>query len=151
MKKSRLSALLFLPLLILLGSTNGYTAFPKAGPFTLERLLSIPSTPEKDIDLAETLLFISKEWDPSLNMEKLRAEIDQLTANVKRKVKPGSTPKEIVNALRQAIHRDGGYMYTEQVDPQGIPLNPAELFIHGLLETKRGYCMNLSLLYLIVG
>lgn len=132
-------------------TAHGYAAISPSEPFSQDRLLSIPTTPEKDIDLAETLLFISHEWDPSLKMERFRAAIDQLTANVKRKIKPGSTPREIVNAMRQAIHQDGGYRYTEQVDAQGIPLNPAELFIHGLLETKRGYCMNLSLLYLIVG
>ncbi|SVB82343.1 uncharacterized protein METZ01_LOCUS235197, partial [marine metagenome] len=43
------------------------------------------------------------------------------------------------------------YRYTDQVDDQGIPINSDELFLHGMLKTKQGYCMNLSLLYLIIG
>jgi len=37
------------------------------------------------------------------------------------------------------------------VDEKGVPINPEELFLHGLLNTHKGYCMNLSLLYLILG
>ncbi|HKI50307.1 MAG TPA: SUMF1/EgtB/PvdO family nonheme iron enzyme, partial [Desulfobacteria bacterium] len=61
------------------------------------------------------------------------------------------SPAQTVEILRKIIHEEGGYRYTDALDPAGLPINPAELFLHGLLQTRRGYCMNLSLLYLILG
>ncbi len=114
----------------------------------LEQVLSLP---DEKIDLGEMALLISQDRDATLDLPSLRAELDRLTNSVRRKLTPSSSPEEIVNALRTSIHQEGGYRYTDEVDAQGIPVDPAELFVHGMLKSKRGYCMNLSLLYLIIG
>ena len=114
------------------------------------RLESVLTLAEQDIDLAETVLLISRHRDPALDLTPLRAELDRLTDSVRTKLKHASTPKQIVDAFRETIHDEQGYRYTDQVDDQGIPIDPAELFLHGMLISKRGYCMNLSLLYLII-
>jgi formylglycine-generating enzyme required for sulfatase activity/regulator of sirC expression with transglutaminase-like and TPR domain len=115
------------------------------------QLASVLSLDESQIDLAETFLLISRHRDPALDLAPLRQELDRLTQSVRDKLKGTPSPEKLVEALRKTIHQEGGYRYTERVDAQGIPLNPAELFLHGMLESKRGYCMNLSLLYLIIG
>ncbi|GJL79220.1 MAG: hypothetical protein NPINA01_22090 [Nitrospinaceae bacterium] len=107
--------------------------------------------PESEIDLAETVLLISRHREPALDLTPLRQELDRLTQSVREKLQGTPSSEKVVAALRKTIHQEGGYRYTEQVDAQGIPLNPAELFLHGMLTSKRGYCMNLSLLYLIIG
>ena len=114
-----------------------------------KELSNIVKLPDSEIDLFETLLLISKHWDPSLQIQPLRQEITNLISDV-QKYLPGDT-KTIIQSLRHAIHTKAGYRYTEQVDTRGIPVNNEELFLHGMLKTKRGYCMNLSLLYLILG
>jgi len=116
-----------------------------------DRLASVLTLNEKEIDLAETLLLISRDRDPTLDLTPLRAELDRLTRSARDQLRETSSPEEIVSALRKTIHREGGYRYTDRVDARGIPLNPSELFLHGMLASKRGYCMNLSLLYLIIG
>lgn len=115
------------------------------------RLRSIFAQNTESINLTEALLLISRDWNPSLNESPLRDEINQIVASVKKQLRPESTAQETVDILRQVIHNEKGYRYTDQVDGQGVPLNPEELFLHGMLKSKRGYCMNLSLLYLIVG
>jgi len=114
------------------------------------RLESVLTLAEKNIDLAETVLLISKHRDPAINLAPLQAELDRLTDAVRNKLATATSPEEIVNAFRKTIHQEAGYRYSDQVDAQGIPINPAELFLHGMLASKRGYCMNLSLLYLII-
>ena len=114
-----------------------------------KRLQDIQNLPENKIDLFETLLLISKHWNPNLQIQPLRQEISSLVSDVKRDL-PGDANK-IVRSLRNAIHTKAGFRYTDQVDARGIPINDEELFLHGMLNTKRGYCMNLSLLYLILG
>lgn len=140
--------LLFLTFFLGYFSSAAQPAFASSPEKQLEQVLSLP---DDKIDLGEMTLLISQDRDATLNLDSLRGEFDRLTDSVRGKLKPTSTPEAIVNALRTAIHKEGGYRYTERVDAQGIPLNPAELFVHGMLTSKRGYCMNLSLLYLIIG
>ena len=115
------------------------------------KLTSIFEHSAETINLTETLILISKDWNPTLDEKLLRKEISQLVVLVKNKLKPENTALETVNLLRQVIHHEKGYRYTEQVDERGIPKNDDELFLHGMLKSKLGYCMNLSLLYLIIG
>jgi len=116
-----------------------------------ERLEIITSSTENEIDLVESLLLISQHWDKTLNVEFLREELVKLTTSVKAKLDGDPTSTNTVEILRNVIHKQFGFKYTDAVDPSGIPIDSSELFIHGLLKNRRGYCMNLSLLYLIVG
>lgn len=116
-----------------------------------EELVATLALPEDKIDLTETLLLISRHWDPALDTGPLKQTLDQLTESARRQLQGNPSPKETVGILRKVIHQEGGYRYTDALDPAGMPVNPAELFLHGLLQTRRGYCMNLSLLYLILG
>jgi formylglycine-generating enzyme required for sulfatase activity/regulator of sirC expression with transglutaminase-like and TPR domain len=116
-----------------------------------KELGNIPELKNSQIDLLETLFLISRHWNPSLEIQPLRDEISNLVLDVKNNLKGSSDADAIVRSLRKAVHNKAGYRYTEQVDARGIPNNDEELFLHGMLETKRGYCMNLSLLYLILG
>ena len=116
-----------------------------------EELVATLALPEDKIDLAETLLLISRHWDPQLDIVPLRKILKQLTESARIQLQGNPSPKQTVEILRRVIHKEGGYRYTDAVDPAGMPVNPAELFLHGLLQTRRGYCMNLSLLYLILG
>ena len=85
------------------------------------KLTSIFEHSAETINLTETLILISKDWDPALDEKLLRNEISQLVALVKNKLKPENTALETVNLLRQVIHHEKGYRYTEQVDERGIP------------------------------
>lgn len=114
-------------------------------------LATLMAQPEDQIDLTETLLLISRHWDPALDPAPLKKTLDQLTESARNQLKGHPSPEKTVEVLRKVIHQEGGYRYTEGLDPTGMPTNPAELFLHGLLQTRRGYCMNLSLLYLILG
>ena len=116
-----------------------------------EELVATLALPENKIDLAETLLLISRHWDPQLDTAPLKKTLDRLTESARGQLKNNPSPKQTVEILRKVIHEEGSYRYTDALDPAGMPINPAELFMHGLLQTRRGYCMNLSLLYLILG
>jgi formylglycine-generating enzyme required for sulfatase activity/regulator of sirC expression with transglutaminase-like and TPR domain len=116
-----------------------------------ESLEIISSATENEIDLQGTLLLISKHWDKTTNLDFLDQKLEKLTTAVKEKINNDSTTTDKVEILRNVIHKQFGFQYTDAVDPSGIPIDSSELFLHGLLKNRRGYCMNLSLLYLIVG
>nr|MBC8282678.1 tetratricopeptide repeat protein [Nitrospinota bacterium] len=118
----------------------------------IERELNtLAELPDSQIDLLDTLLLVSRHWDQTLQTQPLKDEISHLVLEVKKDLRGSDDAKKIVETLRHVIHNQAGYRYTEQVDVRGIPVNNEELFLHGMLKTKRGYCMNLSLLYLILG
>mgnify|MGYP003324878064 CR=1 FL=1 len=94
---------------------------------------------------------MSRHWDPNIKAQPLRDEIIHLVSDVSKDLQGSNQAKDLVRSLRLVIHNKAGYRYTDEVDARGIPVNNEELFLHGMLKTKRGYCMNLSLLYLILG
>jgi formylglycine-generating enzyme required for sulfatase activity/regulator of sirC expression with transglutaminase-like and TPR domain len=94
---------------------------------------------------------VSKHWKPSLDLAPLKEEIQIIIRSAKHKLSGLDRPEDIIRIIRTVIHDEAGYRYTDQVDERGVPINPEELFLHGLLHTHKGYCMNLSLLYLILG
>ncbi len=143
----RLRICLFLLLVLTMGQGLPAVCAEETIENRLEKTLTLT---DQEIDLAKTVLLISRHRDPTLDLSRLNAELDRLTDSVKAKLATASTPEEIVQSFRETIHQKAGYRYTDRVDAQGIPLDPAELFVHGMLESKRGYCMNLSLLYLII-
>ena len=118
---------------------------------SIEKELNIlKELPNSEIDLLETLLLVSRHWDPNIKVQPLRDEIIHLVSDVSKDLKGSNQANDLVRSLRLVIHNKAGYRYTDEVDARGIPLNNEELFLHGMLKTKRGYCMNLSLLYLIL-
>ena len=154
MKKLSLnfSGLFFFPLLYGIICTSPVLA-ETISPLksTESRLTLIFEQNAETVNLTEVLILISKDWNPSLDEKPVRDEINQLVALVKNKLRPESTAQDTVDILKQVIHQEKGYRYTDQVDELGIPINENELFFHGMLKSKLGYCMNLSLLYLIIG
>ena len=146
-----LNRLIFFTILYGIICTN--TVLAKVTPIksTESYLTTIFERNAETVNLTETLILISKDWDPSLDEKPLRNEINQLVASVKDKLKSGMTARDTVDILKQVIHQEKGYGYTDQIDERGMPINEEELFIHGMLKSKLGYCMNLSLLYLIIG
>ena len=116
-----------------------------------KELNQLPKRQNPQIDLLETLLLVSRHWDTTIQIKPLRDEIIHLVSEVKQALHGSNQVSNLIKSLRFVIHEKSGYRYTEMVDAKGIPLNREELFLHGMLRTKRGYCMNLSLLYLILG
>ncbi len=106
--------------------------------------------PAEKLDLAQSLILVSQHWNPTLDTGPLKQQLNALTEKARTRLQGETSPQKIVKALTALIHNEEGFLYTDQVDAQGMPVVPAELFVHGLLESKRGYCMTLSLLYLIL-
>ena len=146
---------IYIPVLFLLFSYILHPIIASSNPLFVgnieTRLLKIQEDDNTQPDLLETLLMVSKHWKPSLDLAPLKEEIQIIIRSAKHKLSGLDRPEDIIRIIRTVIHDEAGYRYTDQVDERGVPINPEELFLHGLLQTHKGYCMNLSLLYLILG
>jgi len=88
-----LNRLIFFTILYGIICTN--TVFAKVTPIksTESYLTTIFERNAETVNLTETLILISKDWDPSLDEKPLRNEINQLVASVKDKLKSGMTAR----------------------------------------------------------
>lgn len=149
-KRSAIIAVFVLTFTCILHPINSFGNPSFAGDIET-RLLEIQKSAITQPNLLETLLLVSKHWKPSMDLSLLKEEMEKLTLAARKKLKEQDKPEDIIRVLRTVIHDEMGYGYTDQVDERGVPINPDELFLHGLLNTRKGYCMNLSLIYLILG
>ena len=115
----------------------------------IDQLKSIPLQLEKNIDYVEVLSLISKDWNPKIILNSVL--IDRITENIRQKIIGNHNPEFVLKTMRDTIFFEEKFNLTESVDSRGFPLDPNEWFFYGLLQSKRGYCMTLSLLYLIIG
>ena len=76
-------------LILFLFSTPSFAQSASTANKTLieKELGNIPELQNSQIDLLETLLLISRHWNPSLEMQSLRDEISNLVLDVKNNLK----------------------------------------------------------------
>ena len=127
---------IYIPVLFLLFSYILHPIIASSNPLFVgnieTRLLKIQEDDNTQPDLLETLLMVSKHWKPSLDLAPLKEETEKLTLSARQKLQGLDRPEAIIRTIRTVIHDEGGYRYTDQVDERGVPINPEELFLHGL-------------------
>ncbi|MCE5186131.1 MAG: tetratricopeptide repeat protein [Planctomycetaceae bacterium] len=111
--------------------------------YTIEGVLRLP---DEEIDIGTAALILSREWGTTKTTHVYRAKIDEYAEAILERIRnkhmqPDYRAIEIVNE----------YLFEEQkftsVDNAE---NPNDLFLHTVLEKKKGYCLSLSVLYLAV-
>ncbi|HBG77531.1 MAG TPA: hypothetical protein DDW84_01600 [Phycisphaerales bacterium] len=121
-------------------------ASQKAGLYanSIEKALELS---ENDIDLATAVLLVSKRWDTSINIEFYRNQIDEIARTVSDRLN-GKNPlydgQETTEIISKILFEEMGFR------PVDNARNPEDLFLHTVLNNKRGYCLSLSILYLAV-
>lgn len=116
-----------------------------AGTSTLESLRWLP---EDRIDVGRASFALSQEFYPSVDIESFSRQLDAMAAAVRRKVKSPNDPEERVWAMNTVFFQERGIRYDH--DPQGRQ-KPLNYLLHGLLETGKGMCFSMPLLYVAVG
>jgi regulator of sirC expression with transglutaminase-like and TPR domain len=136
------------PLAVLAGIFLGLGLLPfmqrGKGPLPEETpVCYIPPEP----DFAKLSLNLDRELFPSLDVEYYSGVIDGLAAKIKNKVGGSEDPLARVMAMNQVIFGQGGYSY----DRDTIGRDEAEIVpFNRILESKKGDCFSLEVLYLSV-
>jgi len=165
MRKPRLLSLLILlpvlwagcnkPYVIPVGATEttepappvGVTP-PKPRPETRDFETSL-ALPDEEFDLALSLLLFGQVYGgASLQQVEEGLElIDRWRERVKVAIDRRNTREERVDVLRRFIHGELGFRF-DAADPRGH--SPNNLFMHRVIERRRGYCVTLSQLYVLL-
>jgi len=123
------------------------SAVPAAWAGT-SRLESLRWLPEDRIDVGRASFALSQEFYPSVDIEGFSRQLDAMAAAVRRKVTSPNDPEERVWAMNTVFFQERGIRYDH--DPQGRR-KPLNYLLHGLLETGKGMCVSMPLLYVAVG
>lgn len=102
--------------------------------------------PDDQIDLATAALVLSREWGANKTPAYYRGTIDDMAEEIQSRL-----DKKHLNPDFHAIDVINAYLFEElKFKSLDTADNPEDLFLHRVLETKRGYCLSLSMLYLSI-
>jgi len=127
-------------------------AQPASSPAAIVQ--GILSVPDDQLDYARAKLAFDRIVDPSVNVEATLAEIDRLARRATALAGPGAAPARKLAALRTAIYQPGAWnggrpFAYDHADPLGR--NVRNKLIATYLRTRRGNCVSMPILVLLVG
>ena len=118
----------------------------KAGLYarSIERVLRLR---DEEVDLATAALIISEQWSDIVHGRRYLSRLDDMALEIrarleKKRVRPNYLAIPVINE----------YLFDElRFKPVSEAKDPNDLFLHSVLDRKRGYCLSLSILYLSLG
>jgi tetratricopeptide (TPR) repeat protein len=101
---------------------------------------------ENDVDLATATLIVSEQWSDMVYGRRYLARLDNMALEIRDRLK-----RQKLKVDQSAIPVINDYLFKE-LEYQSISeaSNPNSLFLHTVMDTKRGYCLSLSILYLSI-
>jgi tetratricopeptide (TPR) repeat protein len=97
-----------------------------------------------EVDLATAVLIVSERWNENVLGRRYVSMIDDMAYEIRERLRIAK-----VRANYRAIPIINKYLFEEQgFEPVKEASKPEELFLHSVLDSRRGYCLSLSILYL---
>jgi len=111
---------------------------------SMEKLLSLDN---EEIDIASGVLHFSKYWQKMSNVIRYRYMIDDMSSEILKRLNRRNIPRDYraLAVINEYLFDELGFKAVDNAD------NPQDLFLHTVLNKKRGYCLSLSILYLSIG
>lgn len=130
------------------GPGHAAPAQPSSGAFTPE-IARILALPEERIDSGIAALTFAKEIYPGIDIDAYSARIDELALEARRYIQWHGQydPDSVIRALNSWYYRVYGVQYDKS--PNGRQ-RQENFFINGLLDSRRGQCITLPMLYMVI-
>ncbi|GAH82646.1 unnamed protein product, partial [marine sediment metagenome] len=111
---------------------------------TLEEVLVLP---DEEIDLAAAIMILYKEWDASFDVAESLEEIDRMALELEVRISPEDSPEKIASLINQYLFEENTYSSLDPADPDYMKKLEYSA-LPCVIESNRGNCLGLSLLYL---
>jgi tetratricopeptide (TPR) repeat protein len=108
---------------------------------SIEEVLQLP---EDEVDLATAALIASEQWSDMVHGRTYLSRLDEMALKIQEKLN-----KKWLKPNYKAIPIINNYLFRE-LRYMGIPEteDPDALFLHSVMDNKKGNCLSLSILYL---
>ncbi len=111
---------------------------------SIEQVLKLEAN---EVDLGTAALIVSEQWSDMVEGRKYQSALDDMALEIRGRLK-----KKGLQANYKAIPVINDYLFDELGFTAVSDANdPNDLFLHSVMDRKRGYCLSLSVLYLSIG
>ncbi|MFZ0035167.1 MAG: transglutaminase family protein, partial [Sedimentisphaerales bacterium] len=111
---------------------------------SIEQVLRLDN---EEVDLATAVLIVSEQWSDVVAGRRYLTDLDDMALEIRAKLK-----EKGLRADFRAIPVINEYLFDELgFQPVSDANDPSDLFLHSVMDRKRGYCLSLSVLYLSLG
>ncbi len=102
---------------------------------------------EEEIDIGTAALILSRDWGTTRTLHSYRRRIDTMAETIQKTLRDQRLPTDhrALPIINDYLFEQQGFRAVETAD------DPEDLFLHVVLDRKRGYCLSLSILYLAIG
>jgi tetratricopeptide (TPR) repeat protein len=109
--------------------------------YSIERILSLE---EDEIDLGTAALLLSRQWGTRRTFHAYRNKIDDMAQEILDRLEKKHIHKDYhaIPVINEYLFDELGFTPVETAD------DPEDLFLHTVIDERRGYCLSLSVLYL---
>jgi superkiller protein 3 len=102
---------------------------------------------DKEVDLGTAVLIVSEQWSNIVQGKRYLEDLDDMALEIRGRLKKKRLP-----ANYKAVAVINEYLFDELgFKPIPDANDPNDLFLHSVMDKKRGYCLSLSILYLSLG
>lgn len=115
--------------------------------YSTKNISDLIKTPEQNINLAKVALELAQEFKPSLDIKGNLTKIDNMVSKIRPEIEKARSPKAKIEALNKYFYSTFAISY-DLTDPMVKKAN--NRFLNGLLESKKGSCITLPLLYISI-
>ena len=102
---------------------------------------------EDEVDLATAALIISEQWSDIVHGRRYISELDDMALEIRARLKAKGLKVnyKAIAVINEYLFESQGFESVPEAN------DPNDLFLHSVLDRKRGYCLSLSILYLSLG
>jgi tetratricopeptide (TPR) repeat protein len=109
---------------------------------SIEQVLRLP--PEQ-IDTGTAALIVSEAWSDMIAGRRYQQQLDDIAMEIRSRLKTPKPGFEAIPVINSYLFDELKFETIAKAD------DPYDLFLHSVMERKRGYCLSLSILYLAIG
>ena len=132
------------------GHAFGYSQLANSGKqglniYSIDRILKLD---EDEIDLCTATLILSRQWGTQKTLHRYRDKVDDMALEILARLKKQRIPARnyrAIGVINKYLFDELNFRSVETAD------DPEDLFLHSVIDKKRGYCLSLSVLYLSIG
>ncbi|MCP4456049.1 MAG: tetratricopeptide repeat protein, partial [Planctomycetes bacterium] len=108
---------------------------------SIDQVLQLP---ENQIDIGTAALIVSEEWSDVVNGLRYREDLDDMAREILSRLKARHLRPNFraIPIISQYLFEELGFGTVANAD------NPDDLFLHTVVDNRKGYCLSLSILYL---
>ena len=111
---------------------------------SIERVLRLKA---EEVDVATAALIISEQWSDIVHGRRYLSRLDDMALEIRKRLKSKKqkTNFKAIAVINKYLFDELGFKSISEAS------DPNDLFLHSVLDRKRGHCLSLSILYLSLG